>query len=42
MKKHYIVPEICLTEFRAENGFALSNRNTSVDILVDEEDNEFI
>ena len=42
MKKHYITPEVCLTEFRTENGFALSNKNGSVDICFDEEDTEFI
>ncbi len=42
MKKHYITPEVCLTEFRAENGFALSNKNEFIFIEVDTEDEEFI
>lgn len=42
MKKHYITPEVCLTEFRSENGFALSNKNEFVEIYSDEEDTEFI
>ncbi len=46
MKKHYIAPELPVMEFRAENGFALSQgtteKNKNVLIGLDDEDTEFI